>query len=129
MTAVEIINETVEYYSADVSRRSVSPEGGCYYKLEIEGEETKYCAVGRCFDQSVADMDHQNGVFHYLTDLKDKNSLDEDLLPQYKGHPIEFWNTLQMLHDRNGYWDHTGLSPVGYVAYKELLKSFAQKEL
>jgi hypothetical protein len=40
-------------------------------------------------------------------------TLDELLLPEYRGHPWTFWKALQRLHDHAGNWDKDGLTAQG----------------
>lgn len=114
MTALEIINETVEYYSKDTKLRA-SKNGGCYYFQESTGN---MCAVGRC-----ANKPRELDGDCYFKDLK---LLDEEIFkPEYRGHSKEFWTDLQRFHDLDANWDASGLSSYGEVNLETLKKAYS----
>lgn len=43
---------------------------------------------------------------------------------EYQGHDKLFWDDLQKLHDREFYWDENGLTALGSIYYKELMKKY-----
>jgi hypothetical protein len=104
-TKLEIIDEIVEYYSTDTSRRGV--------QLTSFGSETcayltndgKMCAVGRCMIEPTIDL---GGAARDV--LEDSFYL---LKPEYRIEDLEFWENLQNLHDTNSYWDKKGLTQRG----------------
>ena len=50
---LEILEETIAYYSEDPNRRSISEDGdGCYY---LHPENGNRCAVGRCLTRPLVD--------------------------------------------------------------------------
>lgn len=103
---VEIIDETVAYYSEDVSRRSVR-YGQCLYK----GPYGKRCAYARmCTDDSRFIEDRRAG-WQELAILK----------PEYYGYEDHFYEDLQGLHDSSAYWDESGLTPEG-ISQVQFLK-------
>ena len=110
-TPIEIIDETVAYYSEDVSRRSIGKIGDrCVYK-NFEG---KKCAVGRCTNSEWLDDWYKNNVSEPTL-----ATVLEHLEPEYQGHSRSFWSQLQYIHDPNRNWDEKGLSEhgVGNVNY------------
>lgn len=113
-TKLEIINETVEYYSEDVSRRATNDKGRCEYYIN-----GKMCAFGRCMI---------NPQFKYVSDdptLGIKN-VDQDplLKKEYRGHENEFWVDLQNLHDNQYHWDKGGLTEFGQKYVEKLKKKW-----
>lgn len=112
-TKLEIINETVEYYSADPSRRGTNGST-CEY-LTLFGQ---MCAVGRC-------MINPKGKEGGVTELGTGFQLM--LKKEYRGHSIDFWQDLQGFHDSSWYWDEKGLTRRGNAALQSLLKDWGNK--
>lgn len=107
-TMLEILDETVAYYSEDLSRRGINSEGLCVY--EAEG---RYCAVGRClidpkkFQEAIKNAGSATAIIY----LKEKNLFNDSMFKEeYRGHPIKFWRNLQTLHDTKEFWVKGGLS-------------------
>lgn len=126
LTKVEIINETIEFYSADTTRRSVNPKSklGCSYNYE----NGNHCAVGRVMlpkyqKRGTKLKGNTATVGTLLEELKIKK-IDNILQPQYRGHDIRFWRKLQILHDRSHYWQENGLTDVGLDYANELLETY-----
>jgi hypothetical protein len=112
LTAVEIINETVEFYSADVTRRSVE-NGYCAYA----GTKGRKCAYARCWRDGVWTPEYE-GKGPCSPQIPVPDALVEE---RYRGHSPFFWSSLQRLHDVPN-WNETGLNEAG-VLYVEKLKS------
>ena len=124
-TAKEIVEETVQYYGQDpVAKRAMSTQerGKCCY-LTSDG---RMCAVGRCL----------RSPEHYLYDSEsvaficsgDNQVLDDMLKPEYRGHPISFWQSLQELHDLNQNWDKQGITQAGIMAVKRIIAEYQEPE-
>lgn len=102
-TKIEIIEETVKFYTTERNHRSMN-NGDCVYN----GENGKHCAVGRCFTQDLKD---EGSSFTYndsvgVCELDEMEcGLDSFLSEEYKGHDLKFWSQLQKLHDMNRFWD------------------------
>ena len=116
-TRTEIIQETVDYYSEDISRRAAA-DGSCEY-LTNDG---RMCAVGRCFNEE--------GLEKY----KDCHSaFDIEMLSYYKeDYKIDdwlFWQRLQNLHDSPLYWCNSGLSESGKKYVEKLLFAYKEKNV
>ena len=97
MTAIEIIDETIEYYL--VNPRGLNDNRKCVY-ISPSGN---MCAVGRCL---ISPEDILNPAADSITDLEMK------LKPEYRGHDVSFWSSLQTLHDVDGNW-RTNSGPGG----------------
>jgi len=112
----EIIDETVRYYSEDLSRRAYVKGLGCQYLTE----DGRMCAVGRCLGNVEEIARHYNAgymVCNIFESVKFK--------PQYRGLNVEFWNDLQSLHDPCAYWDG-GLTESGQE-WVDAMKSMAKQ--
>lgn len=119
MTAKQIVDETVSYYSEDTSRRSfVTDEEGrdkCIYRTK----DGRMCAVGRCLTDEAAKefgqvMEDASGLAALANPGEySESGLDPLLRPQYHGHSLEFWCELQRLHDWGRNWSDDGISPEG----------------
>jgi hypothetical protein len=124
LTKEEIINETVEFYSADISRRSiegnVSIGNGCKYNHE----NGNHCAVGRLLlpkyqKQGTNLKGNANGISAFM-DYQKIKKLDKALQKQYQGHKVLFWRDLQNLHDESKHWEVGGLTEIGKEFVEEL---------
>lgn len=123
MKATELIQEIIDYYSADVSRRAQTESGGCYYEI---GQ--KSCAVGRCLKEEFRSK--LLGSWDELFDL-DKKPISKELketffLEKYQGFPEQLWRDLQALHDAGIYWQKDGLSDLGKEYAARLMEKFAK---
>mgnify|MGYP003648108496 CR=1 FL=1 len=121
-TKVEIIEETVEYYTTERNSRAVDDNEDCVYNAT----DGSHCAVGRCF----TDYYKSKGIdfaFNISADVSDldakEGGLDSFLAEEYKGYNTGFWNGLQLLHDREHNWiDDFTLSARGKVYVEKLKK-------
>lgn len=117
-TKLQIINETAAFYGADPSRRGLDDDGGCVYKATVKGV-VKHCAVGRCLLKPSA---RSNGPVLLVFD--GRAGLDENLKPEYQGHPLSFWADLQNWHDNERNFTKTGLSDRGKKILRELKETY-----
>lgn len=108
-TKLEIINETVEYYSHP-NRRAQGKYNGCEYITK----DGRMCAVGRC----LKDPDKLRNLSPDADELDLENLLKEE----YLGHENEFWYDLQTLHDSSIHWKDNKLSAQG-TKFVEFLKN------
>src|SRR6056297_3193743 len=99
MNKIEIINETVKFYSKDPDNlRSFDEDGDCAYN----NTNNRHCAVGRCLMYKYKRHGKKlKGNYGDLTSLCNyyNKKVDEILSPKYRGHSIIFWDDLQNLHD------------------------------
>jgi hypothetical protein len=116
LTAVEIINETVEFYSEDTSRRSIGPTM-CLYN----GSEGRKCAYSRCWMEAVWKPEYEDEPVGYSL----MSNPDELVEVRYRGQTIEFWSKLQTLHDVSRYWDKNGLTECGKEYVVLLLEQYS----
>lgn len=117
-TALEIIDETVEYYSTH-KRAIAVVEHDVRCKYFYRGMA---CAVGRCMPKETAKrIEREKGG----TAVGGIPHLDTNLLPEYRGHGILFWESLQNLHDTAEYWDGKKLTIDGKTKVENIKKQFA----
>lgn len=126
-TKLEIIDETVAFYSENVSRRSFTIPGvfktleSCVYWNEKNGN---VCAVGRCASEEGLKTLHDLYEGVGIEGVADIFPVDNILKEEYKGHSVDFWNAIQFLHDRSSYWDENGLSEMGKEYVKNLIEEY-----
>ena len=66
--------------------------------------------------QATEGTDAANNVINWL-----ETELEDVLMEQFKGHPLQFWNDLQMFHDHNEHFNEvTGLTEKGKQTVKDL---------
>ena len=115
---LKLLQETVDYYSKDTSRRGLN-EGSnedsngskCVYLSPISGN---MCAVGRCMtEESVKKLGGANVTANGIVSELNINELDDVIQPKYRGYHIQFWLEMQHLHDSNYNWDSKGLTESG----------------
>jgi hypothetical protein len=92
---LNILEDTVNYYSEDTSRRALDKHYNCRFQT-VDG---KMCAVGR-YLKPITDWTKIYSAYTY-----------QDLINEYpdcmteQGLPTSFWLDLQKLHDINSYWN------------------------
>ncbi len=126
LTKLEILNETVDFYSADPKRRSYSEVDGCTYN----GRNGTHCAVGRCllpeYHEQGATLKGNTGTVANLEEANEKE-FDTMLQEQYRGHEMGFWKRLQILHDEPSNWNKSGISFDGELAVNKIIEIFELK--
>ncbi len=123
LSKLEILNETVDFYSADPKRRSYSVVDGCTYN----SEDGTHCAVGRCLLPEYHELGtYLKGNNATISTLVEYNGNDFDALlqEQYRGHEMEFWKRLQILHDSPENWDKSGITFDGELAVNKIIVTF-----
>jgi hypothetical protein len=136
-TKLEIIDETVAYYSEDPWKKRAF-HGTCMYITE----DGKMCAVGRVLLEPET-MPTNGNLDTLLCKLSwagrfprtlpgDRNNymegnLEDDMVKEeYAGHSKKFWQDMQNLHDRDGYWDKEGITEMGEKYVKSLKEKYAE---
>ena len=115
MSMPEIVEETLQYYLEDPSRRAVDAKGRCQYYTE----DGKMCAVGRCMLYAPAHMHCTKAARSFTYE-----ELQRLLKPDYREHSIEFWEDLQNIHD-SGLWElHAGKDSLPSV-----IRSYARDKM
>ena len=123
LSKVEIIKETVDFYSADPKRRSHNDVDGCTYN----GKNGSHCAVGRCLLPKYQEMGHEiagnTATIESLESVHVTN-FDDMLQEQYRGHELGFWKRLQLVHDEPCNWNKSGISFEGELAVNKIYEIF-----
>ncbi len=110
MTKVEIINIVASHYNE--SNRAYEKGFGCKYRTE----DGRMCAVGMCMtDEGLREFGDTKSAVHAIANmLQDRGKeLDDILKDEYRGHDIELWEKLQVLHDNETHWNEDGISNLG----------------
>jgi hypothetical protein len=118
-TKLEILKETYEYYS-DPNKRGHNGERCCY--LTSDG---KMCAVGRCLINPKKLQDLSGNTIISLVHNNNKINLNLRLKPEYRGHSLEFWCSLQVWHDNSSNFDTDNINERGELAYQRLVKRYS----
>ena len=125
---LEILEETVSFYSEDTSRRAITPRG--YYMYNTG--DGRHCAIGRCLIPELqsqgVELKGNDCGFIELLKFNGFNKVDDILQSQYHGHNVLFLCKLRMLHDTNMYWRKSGLSVKGSAYVDELKSELLVKE-
>lgn len=121
MTPVDILHDTVTWYTRDLNRRAVTERVTgtvAHYKTPAG----KCCGVGRAmtltalklFGRSIAPVDViiEEAYQQYLNDPS-LGSPQWLFQPEYRGWSKEFWFDLQKLHDLDKFWFIAGLTTEG----------------
>ena len=122
MTKLELLEDTVKYYSIDTSRRAVvkleSGATACRYTTD----DGQHCAVGRWLQPNYKNTKWVDNEGCSADDLlKDSWYEVDDLFIEGVRHiPAWFWMDLQQLHDNDVFWDKDGLTEAGVEKVDEL---------
>jgi hypothetical protein len=127
MTKLELLEDTVKYYSEDTSRRAVvklkSGATECMYTTD----DGQHCAVGRWLQPSYQNTGWTDNDKCSADDLLNGCNVNDyryeadDLFVEGVRHiPAWFWMDLQQLHDNNVFWDKDGLTEAGVEKVDEL---------
>jgi len=110
-TKIEIINDTVEFYSKNP--RSIE-NGFCVYN----STNGRRCAVSRCcYEDSVF---VENWPIKFVP-IREQGHVVK-FLPEYQGHGISFWGEIQKIHDGPDFWNEMEFTASG-IAYANALKT------
>lgn len=123
MTKLEIIEHSFGengVYSTDPWKRGMDA-GACVYRGYLEddnGQEVEVnCALGQWVLPRYLDMDLDNcdpsgssasEVLEIMVSTGVVSDLDEMLMPQVRGHSVEFWEAMQTMHDNAQNFDYEG---------------------
>ncbi len=108
---LDILNDTVKYYSKDPIGRRAKQNGACVYV----SKSGKKCAVGRQLNQKDLGYLKRNTRLSSCLD----NIWESLHSRKVKSLPKDFWERLQRLHDASYNWDKTSISKEG----KEMVKN------
>lgn len=132
LTKLQIINETVNRFNSN--NRAVRESGECIYC----SQDGRKCAVGVYMDETNTPDRYYGSVLQLHRDAL--NGIDTLLVPEVRGHEIEFWKDVQDLHDNyisinnskhfySGlmiFWDENGLTDRGRHYVKQLKEKWGK---
>lgn len=126
LTTDEIVIETVRHYLSDYSRFAYN-NGFCHYVIRDENENEKNCAVGRCLNPDGKERfgSFRGGIITVRKTIREENpekSLDDYLLPLYRGHSESFWSSLQAWHDSVAQTENRDKNSVSWNWLKTLFR-------
>jgi hypothetical protein len=102
---LKLLEETVNYYEQDPSRRSINDDGkgySCAYRIKCEDGTVKKCAVGRLIPDHMYDPSIEGCT---VEDLYEEKGIIYKILPkEYSDLGEDFLINLQQLHDFDNYW-------------------------
>lgn len=114
---LEFLQDTINYYSEDTSRRAVvyiDEFNECRYLTE----DGRKCAIGRVINISYEDSEK-------LSNVTVANSNIVKLLPEHiKVLGIDFLSRIQRLHNCDTYWNEDGLSAIGKETVTDIIKEY-----
>ena len=112
--ACSIIDDTVEYYSADPINRRAIIDKKCYYAL---AGSDNCCGVGRHLLPEIIDEIKKTPKMNDMMVRSLSNhfmcSINDILKPNVRGLNVMFWSHIQFIHDDENCWDINGLTEKG----------------
>lgn len=106
MTRKEFLKDTLDYYSADPSRRCKI--GNCAYSSKtIKHPNSEGCAIGRHLSISLAKKLDKEDLTVESPEIFKRLPKKLKLLGQ------DFLRDVQVLHDYDGYWEEESISKIG----------------
>ena len=135
MTELELLEDTIKYYSENPERRCVNTVS-CYYSPITANKESisEGCAIGRHLDKDFAlqidkddaDFDGDSGIITVLSVMLEKEE-NKSKFPDWmlKMNP-SFLSEIQGLHDAKSHWDKNGLTQEGLEYIKEIKNKLAK---
>lgn len=119
MTCIEIIDETVEYYSNNP--RSINDYKICTY----HGENGEKCAFSRLCEDDVDFSLFEGRACDYI--FKVNPNFMENLKEEYRYKDLNFYRDLQRLHDNESYWKGSNLSEDGESFVEQLKETYNEE--
>lgn len=117
------LDDTVKFYSEDISRRAMDEGQGqkCLYRL-FKGETVKKCAIGR----HIPDEKYIPAMDAKVSAISDNKLVQEVLPSEILSLGIDFLAGVQRLHDFQGYWIEGGLCFGGQEYIKNIESEFIE---
>lgn len=125
---IQLLNETVAYYSENTLRRCIKADFNCFY----DGANNTFtasdgCAIGRLLTKELRaelDLEFKNnsvnsGVFNIF------NRLPKEVQSYGKTYLLR----LQNFHDNSIFWDDAGLSDYGITEVKYLISQITNNTI
>ena len=124
MNRIEFLRDTINYYSDDTNRRCIENRM-CYYSPEKIGksEISNGCAIGRHLSREDANFIDNIGVMDVKRIINDP-ILSQKLPEWMKDLGTSFLYDVQLLHDRSGYWNESGITAAGIDQVKKIQREY-----
>jgi len=126
MTKLELLEDTVKYYSEDTSRRAVV-KGRVTTECMYTTDDGQHCAVGRWLQpnyQNTKWVDNEgcsaDDLINGISDNNHQYEVDDLFVEGVRHIPAWFWMDLQQLHDNDVFWDKDGITQAGVEKVDEL---------
>lgn len=119
MTELELLEDTIGYYSEDINRRCVSDAGGCKYSPLQTGKVgiSDGCAIGRFMTPEAKEAAWGAVGTVYNTNI--------NLLPDFMQEmDVKFLGAVQSLHDDPDCWEEGGLTERGQEYVNSIKRTF-----
>jgi len=110
---LDLLDETVKFYSEDPSRRAVGRNENSQTICRYRTEDGRKCAVGRCLETYDPKIESWSVDRKYSTEPSEFIVKEEYFFEKYRGFDRSFWTELQLFHDGISYWDKKGLNENG----------------
>ena len=135
LTKVDILNEAFGpdgSYSTDPYKRGLDGSR-CLYLVPTDDDSARCCSVGRWLLPEWADRVDYDLVSADDSDVRALErfvrrthslTLDDILEAEVRGHSTDFWDDVQDLHDKPGFWTEIGLSKQGALQFQTLLRRY-----
>lgn len=111
---LEFLNETIQYYSEDTSRRAINEKSNrCRYRTS----DGRKCAVGR----HIPDDKYNINIESYpIREVMERLPIEIQELGD------KFLLKMQGLHDYVPYWDHNGLTEMGEHCVNDIINEYCK---
>lgn len=117
---IELVWDTVNYYSENpVERRSKSDVGCVYSPESIDNPNSEGCAVGRLLTNELKLKLDNIGIIGTIGVSEIFHYLPEDI----RAYGLGLLESLQALHDRDPNWTATGISDEGEEFVKKIINT------
>lgn len=118
MNHTEFLQDFIDTYVADPSKRAITETGNCSYLMD----DGRKCAIGRHILPGAYNKEYENQVAYKIV------AFYPEIFPKWiQQLNKSFLNSVQTLHDGTLFWDENGLTPRGKRQLNEL--SAKAKEL
>jgi hypothetical protein len=123
MTKLELLEDTIAYYSVNPSeRRCINDKRDCKYSnILVNKPHSEGCAIGRHLNKEDALALDELGAFSASDLVADFPHYLPVWMKEMNG---DFLDAIQRLHDTSYYWDDNGLSADGKIFVDNLKKEY-----
>lgn len=116
---LEILNDTVRYYSENPKERRCVSNLQCRYSGETLGKNTEGCGIGRLLT-----LEQRNYLDDKYPEGESVANIFEELPKGVQRLGVDFLSDLQQLHDRQNCWDEFSITRQGVEAVEKIKKIY-----